>query len=111
MTAISLNQVVIINNLEELLAALRTNSEIITTPPTAIFYMGLLYIEHMVELASHTYPEVYKKFLLNVQDDAAICHLALKGKIRNILFTGNNIIYKKLKNLAASAQITLYLNN
>ena len=111
MSSSNLQSAVIVNNLDELLQALAAKSALITTPPNAIFYMGLLYIEQMLEIAAKTYPKVYDSFLLNTQDNSAICHLALKGKIKNILFTGSNRMYFKLKNLADNDQIKLSLSN
>ncbi len=104
-------QLTVINNLDELLQALEKKSTLITTPSNAIVYMGLLYIEQMLEISAYTYPQVYDIFLLNTQDNAAICHLAIRGKIKNILFTGNSEMYLKLKNLADNTHVTLSTNN
>lgn len=99
----------IINNFEELIFTLKeSDKSIITAPEDAIYYMGLLYIEQMLELASKNYEDVYKRFLLNTKDNAAICHLALKGKIKHILFTGNKEMFLKLAAIAKKLQKTLY---
>jgi hypothetical protein len=105
----SIKHAFIINNFEELILALKdSDKNIITTSEDAIYYMGLLYIEQMLELASKNYEDVYKRFLLNTKDNAAICHLALKGKIKYILFTGNEEMFLKLAAIAGNLQKTLY---
>jgi len=63
----------IINNFDELVLALKkADNTIITTPEDAISYMGLLYIEQMLELAAQSYEDIYKKTILNTKDNAAI---------------------------------------
>ena len=56
-------KIVIVNNLEELLLTLKANKAIyISVPNSAVFYMGLLYIEKMLEIASKDFPKVYQYF-------------------------------------------------
>ena len=102
----------IINNFDELVLALKkADNTIITTPEDAISYMGLLYIEQMLELAAQSYEDVYKRFILNTKDNAAICHLALKGKIKHIVFAGNKEMFLKLAEIATNSQKTLYFTD
>lgn len=99
----------VINNLDELILALENpNKIIITTPEDAVSYMGLLYIEQMLELASQTHKNIYERFVLNTKDNAAICHLAIKGKIKHILFSGNKEMFLKLANIAETSHKILY---
>ena len=102
----------VINNLDELLIALESaDKKTITTPDNAISYMGLLYIEQMLEIAYQTHKNVYEEFLLNAKDNAAICHLAIKGKIKHILFTGNKEMFLKLSDIAKISDKTLYFTD
>ena len=102
----------IINTLDELMLALENPKKtIISTPEDAISYMGLLYIEQMLELAAHTHKNVYERFILNTKDNAAICHLAIKGKIKYILFTGNKERFLKLADIAKTSHKTLYFTD
>lgn len=107
-----MSKIRIINNTEELLAVLaEDNEQMITTPQNAIRYMGLAYIEQMLAEAFRAYPQVYQRFLLNVSDDAAICHQALKGGIKHILFTGSEEMFLKLKNIADGFETVLYFKD
>lgn len=107
-----MHQIKIINNLKELMLALNDESSyMITAPANAIYYMGLPYIEQMLEQASKDFPQIYDRFILDVQDDGAICHQALGGLVRHILFTGSQKMYHKLKTLADRFGVGIYLDH
>lgn len=111
MKSISLDQILIVNNLEELKTACKSDSSFISCPESAIYYMGLEYIKCMVNSVENDYPTIKERFVLNICDNYSIYQEAFSSGFKHVLFTGDENIANKLLSISKRCGITLYCLN
>ncbi|MFN7038537.1 MAG: hypothetical protein ACK4OM_03100 [Alphaproteobacteria bacterium] len=93
-----------VSNLDEYKKAVEesTSDEIfLSNSPHSIFYLGLAYIESLADIGASIYPDIKIIFICDCADDAAICYEAMKIGFKIVKFTGNEIMFGKLKSIAS----------
>lgn len=101
-----MHQAVIINNLEEAKLLLKQGQNI-TLPENACNYMGLPYIEALLAGCEHKFPDIYDRFILDITANPTLLSAVLRGKIKNIRFTGEQNIFAKLVTMANKFPVNL----
>lgn len=101
-----------ISNLDDCLRffvnAKEANSELVLqNPPGSIYYMGLLYLCHMLKEAEICFPRVSYHFICDCDDDANAAIEALGMGFKTIMYSGSPELAKKLQNIAFQCQATV----
>jgi hypothetical protein len=104
------DQIIRVSTLEDLQMQLSSKTDsFISLPENAIFYMGLSYIEAMLDRCKQSNAQTYEKFILDVADDHGTCIKGFQTSIKNFLVRGSDEACMKLKSIALKHNKTVYI--